>query len=196
MSQRSVTVLGVDEAGRGSFAGPLVVAGVCIDEQMEHYLLKEQIIIRDSKTMSEIQREKTFQVLHHLTIPTFVSIISVEDINTYGIGWANYEGIKRVQGQALHKPIKEIVVDGRFPLAKIAVPGLTIRCQVDADATEAPVMLAGIVAKVTRDRIMKQLHQEYPVYEWEKNKGYGTFVHRNMIKEYGLCVYHRVAFIH
>lgn len=196
MSQRSVTVLGVDEAGRGSFAGPLVVAGVCIDEQMEHYLLKEQIIIRDSKTMSEIQREKTFQVLHHLTIPTFVSIISVEDINTYGIGWANYEGIKRVQGLALHKPIKETVVDGKFPLAKIAVPGLTIRCQVNADATEVPVMLAGIVAKVTRDRIMKQLHQEYPVYEWEKNKGYGTFVHRNMIKEYGLCVYHRVAFIH
>jgi ribonuclease HII len=125
-------------------------------------------------------------------------MISVEKINQHGIGWANYQAIKDVilQFQINDSQISSsVIVDGKFPLQKIEVAGMSIRCQVDADATVLPVILAGIVAKVTRDRLMESLHQEFPVYGWDKNKGYGTLQHRGKIYSQGLSIHHRPAFI-
>lgn len=195
-------LIGIDEAGRGAFAGPLVAAGVYITASQKKRLLSGVVAIRDSKTLSFVQREAVFQVIGSLGIRYVTSVIPIVDINLHGIGWANYQAIKDVI-QQFQVSIKEgslttteVIVDGKFPLDKIAVAGMTVTCQVDADATVLPVILAGIVAKVTRDRIMQKLHAEFPEFEWGKNKGYGTALHREKIACYGITEHHRTDFIH
>lgn len=190
--------IGIDEAGRGALAGPLVVAGVSISLEQESILVNTGLSVRDSKVLSEIQREKIFQYLCDNNIYFVTEIISTEDINANGIGWANYEGIKRVcQKGCVRKPtpLLQAIVDGRFPLHKIQVKGMDIQCIVDADATIFPVILAGIVAKVTRDRIMNQLHRDWNHFGWDKNKGYGTAFHIQSLREYPQTPYHRQQFV-
>lgn len=203
--------IGVDEAGRGALAGPLVVAGVYVSPEQESLFVKSGLPIRDSKVLSEIQRERVFQYMCEHNIYYVTHSISIEEINMKGIAWANYEGIKQVVFSAVQnesfgkvgpfpkvRPLKgecSVIVDGRFPIHKIAVPGIDITCVVDADATIFPVILAGIVAKVTRDRIMKQLHLEYSQFGWDTNKGYGTAFHIQSLREFSQSPHHRVQFV-
>lgn len=193
---KDMNILGVDEAGRGSLAGPLMVASVHLDAEQQELLLSHHIPIRDSKLLSEAQRERVYECIQHYAIPFYTYTIDVDAINAYGIGWANYEGIKHViQSSLQYANGYDIVVDGRFPLEKIAVHGANISCQVDADATIFPVILAGIVAKVTRDRYMKTLHTEFPHYYWNENKGYGTQKHIEALREHGISHHHRTLFV-
>lgn len=185
-----MNILGVDEAGRGAFAGPLVVASICADPEV---FKDTKLKIRDSKTLSEKQRELVYESVCNKKLLFHTVCITVEDINAQGIGWANTEGIKKVIPYSCpHK----VIVDGYFPQEKIALQGIDIQCVVDADATIFPVILAGIIAKVTRDRIMKTLHADFAHYGWEHNKGYGTKMHLEAIRTYGICPHHRKQFIH
>jgi ribonuclease HII len=191
-----MNILGVDEAGRGCLAGPLVIASVHVNPKQQRLLCAQHIPIRDSKLLSEGQRERVYEYLEQDNVFFCTYSIDIDAINTHGIGWANYEGIKHViQSSIQDKHESEIVVDGRFPLEKIAVQGVRIRCQVDADATIFPVILAGIVAKVTRDRYMNMLHRAFPHYYWNENKGYGTKKHIKALREHGISPHHRTLFI-
>jgi ribonuclease HII len=202
-------VIGVDEAGRGPLAGPLVVAGVFLDLHQQKQIQTLTFPIRDSKTLSQKQREHVYGYLEQSGILYTSVCIHVPEIDEYGIGLANTEGIKQViksllplpdRNEDSDFPLRErkgllVVVDGYFPREKIAVDGVEVKTQVDADATVLPVILAGIVAKVTRDRMMKLFHEEYPAYGWEKNKGYGTKSHIQAIREQGSTKYHRRVFV-
>lgn len=189
--------LGIDEAGRGPLAGPLVVAGVYLNTIHHTAIRQASIPIRDSKTLSEKQREDVFGYIESSGIIYRTFCIDVPQIDEKGIGWANTEAIKQVINNVPipDRNILQVVVDGYFPHEKIAVDGFSISTQVDADATVLPVILAGIVAKVTRDRIMKQIHEEFPVYNWVKNKGYGTKEHMQAIIEHGSTIHHRKVFV-
>ncbi len=197
MSKYIDRISGIDEAGRGAFAGPIMMACVTIADVSEITAQLASLPVRDSKTLSELQREKVYDAICKLNIPFDIECINVPEINLRGIGWANIEGIRSLIQRSLNVStgVPHFIVDGYFPAKKIAVPGADIVCQVDADATELPVILAGIVAKVSRDRIMKQLHKEFIVYGWERNKGYGTREHREAIRKHGMCIYHREQFV-
>lgn len=190
-------ILGIDEAGRGPLAGPLVVAGVYLSSIHHTAIRQASIPIRDSKTLSEKQREDVFGYIESSRIIYRTFCIDVPQIDDKGIGRANTEAIKQVINNVPipDRNILQVVVDGYFPPEKIAVEGVSITTQVDADATVLPVILAGIVAKVTRDRIMKQIHEEFPVYNWTRNKGYGTKEHIQAIIDNGSSPYHRTMFV-
>jgi len=195
--------IGIDEAGRGAFAGPFVAASVYIPDAQGMKEKLGSLPIRDSKTLSERQRERVFEAMCEFGISFETISISVPEINRRGIGWANTSGIRTLIKRAFSPQVMwscstlpvEVIVDGYFPQKKIAVKDIPVRCQVDADATVFSVILAGIVAKVTRDRIMKTLHEEYAMYGWERNKGYGTREHIEAIKRCGMCPYHREQFV-
>lgn len=191
------TLLGIDEAGRGPLAGPLVVAGVYLTNEQEKQIENVSFPLRDSKTLSEKQREHVFQYIQSVEIAYRTVELDVPIIDQIGIGLANTEGIKQVitNFPLRERKILQVLVDGYFPLDKIAVGGVSVATQVDADATVLPVILAGIVAKVTRDRIMNNIHEEFPKYHWIKNKGYGTKEHIKAIIDYGSTPYHRTVFV-
>lgn len=190
-------IIGVDEAGRGAFAGPLCVAAVVLNQSDEQNICMSKLKIRDSKTLSERQRELVYALLIDQHIYMDTVIVPTKEINEHGIGWANTYGIRHIAQRMMMqtKNRGKVIVDGYFPQRSIAVEGIDIRCLVNADATELPVILAGIVAKVTRDKIMKQIHNEYPKYGWNKNKGYGTVSHREAIQTFGIVKYHRLQFV-
>lgn len=206
VNSTSKGIFGIDEAGRGPLAGPLVVAGVILTIEQQKRIGSYQYPIRDSKTLSDKQREQVYTYLIESGILFKTVCIDVSYINEKGIGWANTEGIKQVithfptlpecVSSTLPECVKlQVIVDGYFPVEKIAVEGVNVKTQVDADATVLPVMLAGIVAKVTRDRMMGRLHEEFPIYNWIKNKGYGTKQHIQALVEYGSSIYHRRVFV-
>lgn len=195
----SKLLLGIDEAGRGPLAGPLVVGGVVLGKAQQIAIRATNFPIKDSKVLTEKQREVVYDYMLKTQISFHTVVIDVPEINENGIGWANTEGIKRVityfELRTWRVRNYEIIVDGYFPQEKIAVAGVDVRTQVDADATVMPVILAGIVAKVTRDRIMKSLHEEFPVYQWMKNKGYGTREHIQALVTHGSTAHHRKIFV-
>lgn len=188
----SISICGLDEAGRGALAGPLVAAAVILNESVDTITSKAGAPLRDSKTLSKRQREAIYRVLinSHSTISSMN--ISAQLINEKGIGWANKEIFRMLIRQV---PATEYIVDGNLTLAPIPDIKGTVRCLVDADATEAAVICAGIVAKVTRDRIMQDLHTNHPFFGWEHNAGYGTREHIAMIRKHGSTPEHRTIYV-
>lgn len=177
-------VLGIDEAGRGPLAGPLVVAG-CIFKDVDEEHLKK---IRDSKKMSEKLRNEMFDYLKdhaHLA----VSIIHNEQIDQYGIGKAVEEAVREVFYK-LRDKASVTIFDGSWD--PILEKGF--HAMVDADEHVKEVSAASVIAKVTRDRMMIKYADKYPQYLFEKHKGYGTREHRDLIKQYGRCELHRKSF--
>ncbi len=181
-------ICGLDEAGRGALAGPLVLVGVVLRKNIN----LKNIVLRDSKTMSAMQREKAFEFIKNNSVTLDVEIINVNDINQKGIGWANIQGfvnlIDRIKSESY-------IVDGRFNLKKFGKKKELVKCVVDADAKVLEAIAAGIVAKVTRDKIMRNLHSTLPHYNWLQNKGYGTKKHIVSIKEFGPSIHHRRMFV-
>lgn len=170
----------MDEAGRGPLAGPLVAAAVVLN-------FKFPSPIRDSKLLSRFQREKIYEELHTTNSQIEIEIISTKLINKNGIGWANKEIFRR-----LIKKVKAdlYIVDGNLKINRLKTISM-----IDADATVPSVILAGIVAKVTRDRIMEKMHEKYPHYNWKQNSGYGTKQHIEAIIKFGTCQEHRNIFV-
>ena len=177
-------ICGIDEAGRGPLAGPVVVAGVIMpkDSMLEG--------INDSKKVSEKKREKLYDLILEEAISYSVAIIGQDVIDEINILNATKEGVTKVVEGLDVKP-DLIVVDA---LEHINTKGIPYESIIKGDAKCYNIAAASIIAKVTRDRIMRQWDEIYPQYEFKSHKGYGTAKHIAAIKEYGLCPIHRRSF--
>lgn len=193
--QGVTSIAGIDEAGRGPLAGPVVVACVIMprDSMIEG--------VNDSKKVSEKKREKLYDQIIEESIAYGVGIISQTEIDRINILNATKEGLttaikemeKNLQERerAFDKP-EIILVDA---LTKIDTDHIPYRSIIKGDAKSYSIAAASIIAKVTRDRIMRQWDEVYPMYGFAKHKGYGTASHIAAIKEYGLCPLHRRSFV-
>ena len=178
-------ICGIDEAGRGPLAGPVVVAAVIMP--------KDSFIegVNDSKKVSEKKREVLYDEIISSCISYGVGIIDHEKIDEINILEATRLGVKESIEQLSQKP-DIILVDA---LTKIDTHGIPYKSIIKGDAKEYSIACASIIAKVTRDRIMRQWDEVYPIYGFAKHKGYGTEEHRRIIKENGPCIIHRKTFI-
>lgn len=189
------SICGIDEAGRGPLAGPVVVASVIMP--------KDSLIegINDSKKISEKKREMLYEKIVEEAVAYGVGIIAQEEIDRINILNATKEGLKacikeleqdlKNKSRGFEKP-DIILVDA---LTKIDTDGISYQSIIKGDAKSYSIAAASIIAKVTRDRIMRQWAEVYPEYGFEKHKGYGTAVHISALKEYGACPLHRKTFI-
>lgn len=175
---------GIDEAGRGPLAGPVVVAAVIMpkDSMLEG--------VNDSKKVSEKKRELLFDQIKEEAISYSIAIVDEKEIDRINILNATKEGLtKAIQGLSV-KP-ERILVDA---LTGINTCGIAYDPIIKGDAKCYNIAAASILAKVTRDRIMRQMDEKYPEYGFLKHKGYGTAFHIAAIKEHGLCPIHRRSF--
>ncbi len=177
-------ICGIDEAGRGPLAGPVVVAGVIMpkDSMIE--------FVNDSKKVTEKRREKLYDVIMEEAISYCVSVIDQDVIDEINILNATKKGVTDVVDGLEIKP-DLILVDA---LEHINTRGIPYEPLIKGDARCYNIAAASILAKVTRDRIMRQWDEIYPQYGFLSNKGYGTAKHIEAIKQYGLCPIHRKSF--
>ena len=177
-------IIGVDEAGRGPLAGPVVAAAVIIDKYLDEFEL-----INDSKKLSEKKREKLFDtILENCKVG--VGIATVEEIDSMNILNANFLAMRR----ALEDLEEEgfVLVDGNHLIREYQGEQEFV---IKGDGKSISIAAASIIAKVTRDKIMEKVSEEYPQYEFSKHKGYGTKVHREKILEFGPSPVHRKSFL-
>ena len=177
-------ICGIDEAGRGPLAGPVVIAGVIMPE--------DSMIegVNDSKKVSEKKREKLYDKILEEAISYSVAVIGQDVIDDINILNATKMGLTKVVEEQEVKP-DLIIVDA---LNHIDTKGIPYDSIIKGDAKCYSISAASIIAKVTRDRIMRQWDEIYPQYGFSKHKGYGTKMHIEAIKEYGLCPIHRKSF--
>ncbi len=177
-------ICGIDEAGRGPLAGPVVVAGVIMP--------KDSMIegVNDSKKVTEKRREKLYDLILEEAISYSVAIIGQDVIDEINILNATKQGVTKVVEELKIKP-DLILVDA---LTGIDTKGIPYDAIIKGDAKCYNIAAASILAKVTRDRIMRQWDEVYPQYGFLGHKGYGTAKHIAAIKEYGLCPIHRRSF--
>ena len=177
-------ICGIDEAGRGPLAGPVVVASVIMP--------KDSIIkgVNDSKKVSEKKREELYEKIIEEAITYGVGIIDEKVIDEINILEATKKGLTTSLQELKVKP-NLILVDA---LNKIDTLGIPYKSIIKGDALCYSISCASIIAKVTRDRIMRQWDEIYPMYGFEKHKGYGTASHIQAIKEHGICQIHRRSF--
>ena len=178
-------ICGIDEAGRGPLAGPVVVAGVIMP--------KDSMIegVNDSKKVSEKKREKLYNVILEEAISYSVAIIGQDVIDEINILNATKDGVTKVVEGLDIKP-NLILVDA---LTHINTKGIPYDSIIKGDAKCYNISCASIIAKVTRDRIMREWDEIYPQYGFINHKGYGTAKHIQALKEYGPCPIHRKTFI-
>ncbi len=176
-------VAGVDEAGRGPLAGPVVAAAVILSaEQQIRYL-------DDSKKLSALRREKVYEEIQHKAVAIGIAQASRREIDELNILQATMLAMKRAIENLPIKP-EQVLCDGnRCP--EIDVPVAAI---VKGDSKVACISAASIIAKVTRDRIMVDLHSLYPEYGFDSHKGYPTVNHRLALEKYGPMIEHRLSF--
>lgn len=178
--------IGCDEAGRGSWAGPLVAAAVAVrPDQLRS--LRRRPRVDDSKRLSEQRRERAYDFLT-ARLPWAVHVIAADELDRRGLAEANRRAITQAAAQ-LAAEHAFVVIDG----AGFAVAG-PHACLVDADARVFCVAAASIIAKVTRDRSMRALHEQYPRYGFAQHKGYGTPEHQTALATHGPCLIHRRSF--
>lgn len=194
-AQGVTSIAGIDEAGRGPLAGPVVVACVVMprDSMLEG--------VNDSKKVAEKKREKLYEQILQEAVAYGVGIVSQEEIDKINILNATKVGLTmaikemendlKEKGRGIEKP-EIILVDA---LTKIDTDHIPYRSIIKGDAKSYSIAAASIIAKVTRDRIMRQWDEVYPMYGFAKHKGYGTAAHIAAIKEYGLCPLHRRSFV-
>jgi ribonuclease HII len=197
-------VIGVDEAGRGPLAGPVAVGAVLLtrdflnmDRSLRCESLKELCEVRDPKTVTSKRRSEWFEVIKekkkHGVVDYAVSLVGPTVIDKYGIVKAIRLALRRsLLKLAVDKKESLIILDGllkaprTFPLQATIIRG---------DQTEQLISLAALVAKASRDEKMCRLAERYPVYGFERHKGYGTKEHYERIRNYGLCRIHRKSFL-
>jgi ribonuclease HII len=176
-------VAGVDEAGRGPLAGPVVAAAVVLPPR--HPFPG----VNDSKKLTPLQREKAYSEIVIGALSVGIGIIDHDEIDRINILRASLKAMYGAVAQ-LTCPVEHILVDGIHP-----IPAATAQMAVkDGDSLSLPIAAASIVAKVIRDRMMDIYHQHYPCYNFAGNKGYGTREHREAIQKYGYCPLHRKTF--
>ncbi len=175
---------GTDEAGRGCLAGPVTAAAIILPEKFSN------LVLNDSKQLSEIKRDRLRPILESEALHFGVCHVFEEEIDQINILNASILAMHRALDQ-LQKPPSFIIVDGnRFkPYADIEHC-----CIVKGDGKYLSIAAASVLAKTHRDAYMAKIHEEFPMYNWKKNKGYPTKEHREAIKKYGLTKYHRKSF--
>ncbi|HEX2947416.1 MAG TPA: ribonuclease HII [Clostridia bacterium] len=176
-------VAGMDEAGRGPLAGPVVAACVILPEGC---LIEN---VNDSKKLTAAQREKLYDIIIEKSISFGVGIVDEKCIDEINILNATKMAMKRAVEQL--KPRPDILLIDAVHLDDVDVPQKSI---IKGDALSISIAAASIIAKVTRDRIIDEADGVYPLYGFKNHKGYGTPEHINAIKKYGLCPIHRISF--
>jgi ribonuclease HII len=183
-------VAGADEAGRGSLAGPLVVAGVLLDyEALRGSRVRPLARLNDSKQVDHEEREALFHAVVGCATKVCVRTVPVCEIDGFGLHRANLAALRFVLGE-LHPPAEACLVDG-FRLGKAAPTHTAV---VDGDARSAAIAAASIVAKVVRDRVMRRLDALYPRYGFRSHVGYITPAHSRAVRDFGPCELHRRSF--
>lgn len=178
-------IAGVDEAGRGPCAGPLVVAAVILRDP-DHPSLSQ---VRDSKEISERSRETLYDLIMDLAESVSVIVISPQEIDQRGVHAANLDGMRRaVKGLATEPAY--VLTDG-YAIAGLALPNIAVW---KGDQVVTAISAASIIAKVTRDRLMVKLDEIHPQYKFAQHKGYITAEHTSALQKYGPCIEHRRSF--
>ena len=178
-------IAGVDEAGRGPCAGPLVIASVILDDPFAD-IWKD---IRDSKELSEKKREALFDVINENALDVSVIEISVEEIDSRGVHAANLDGMRRAVNGLKQQP-GYVLTDG-YAIDGIAAPNVAVW---KGDQVSIAIGAASIIAKVTRDRIMTELDAAYPEYGFAGHKGYSSAAHTAAMRTHGVTPVHRKSF--
>lgn len=184
MRLESGVVCGIDEAGRGPLAGDVYAAAVVFDDNVFIEGLN------DSKKLSEKRREELYDEIVAKAKAYCVAAASVDEIDSYNILQATFLAMKRSY-EGLNMNVDLALVDGN------RVPPLecNVKTVVKGDSVSASIAAASILAKVSRDRYMKEIAEKYPQYQFEKHKGYGTKLHYEMLDKYGISDVHRLSFL-
>ena len=175
---------GTDEAGRGCLCGPVVAAAVILPKDFSHPRLN------DSKKLSEKDRRILRPIIEEQALAYGVSFVMQEEVDEINVLKASLTGMHRSIDQLKVRP-EFIIVDGNKFTNYSNVPHKTI---VKGDAKYMSIAAASILAKTYRDEYMEKIHQEFPMYDWSKNKGYPTKKHRDAIREFGITMHHRKSF--
>jgi ribonuclease HII len=183
---------GLDEAGRGPLAGPLVAAAVVFPADFVFSDVFPNLKFGDSKKLSARQREAVISLIHEFALTVKVESIPVDDINMQGIGWANRTIFERL---ILAIDADQYIVDGNLKLSNLGRKARRVQSLIRADEIEQAVSAASIIAKVTRDHMMAELHAAHPVYGWNHNAGYCTQEHLQALRTYGPTAHHRHQFV-
>ena len=178
-------IAGVDEAGRGPCAGPLVIAAVILKDPFAPELAQ----VRDSKEISESKRDELFEVIMNIAMSVSVIRVPVEEIDARGVHAANLDGMRRAVAGLSIEPAY-VLTDG-YAIEGLAVPNVAVW---QGDQVVTAISAASIIAKVTRDREMIELDKKYPEYGFAKHKGYITAVHTAALTAHGPCAEHRKSF--
>ena len=182
--QNAVIEAGLDEAGRGCYAGPVFAAAVILPNNFFHPLLN------DSKQLKEKDRDLLRPIIEKESIAFAVGTVDNHEIDAINILQASYKAMHISLDQLKTTP-QLLLIDGNRFKAYKKIPH---HCIIKGDGKYASIAAASILAKTYRDEWMQKIHTEFPQYGWDKNKGYGTAVHRNAIEKYGICKYHRKSF--
>ncbi|MGH9172752.1 MAG: ribonuclease HII [Vicinamibacterales bacterium] len=190
-----LVVAGVDEVGRGAWAGPLVAAAVALPcdsrsrGQLTRAVNREAVVVRDSKLMSAEQRRRVLDVLSAHGVARAVSVVAVEELDAIGLAAANRAALCRA-ARALSPEPEHVLVDA-FALDDL---DCTHEAIIRGDCLSQSIALASIVAKLHRDQIMETLGEEAPEYGFAAHKGYGTVAHQAALRRHGVSAHHRRSF--
>ncbi len=178
-------IAGVDEAGRGACAGPLVIASVVLNDPFA----PELAVVRDSKEIAENKRDAVFELIHQVAASVSVVIVPATEVDERGVHAANLDGMRRaVQGLTVEPAY--VLTDG-YAIEGLGVPNLAVW---KGDQVVVSISAASVIAKVTRDRIMREMDAEFPQYGFAGHKGYITAAHTKALNEHGPCAQHRTSF--
>ncbi len=182
--EENKVICGIDEAGRGCIAGPVVAAAVILPDDFSHPLLN------DSKKLSEEQRNLLRPLIESAAIAFGVGIVDNKIVDEINILQATYRAMHLATDRLKVLPDLLLIDGNRFrPYKNIAHKTI-----IKGDGKYMQIAAASVLAKTYRDEMMEQLHLEFPAYNWQKNKGYPTLAHRAVVKELGSCRYHRQTF--
>ena len=178
-------IAGVDEAGRGACAGPLVIASVVLNDPFA----AELAVVRDSKEIPESKRDAVFDLIQQVAVSVSVVIVPASEVDSRGVHAANLDGMRRaVQGLTVEPAY--VLTDG-YAIEGLGVPNLAVW---KGDQVVVSISAASVIAKVTRDRIMREMDLEFPHYGFAGHKGYITAAHTKALNEHGPCAQHRQSF--
>ena len=178
-------IAGVDEAGRGACAGPLVIASVVLHDPFA----TELAVVRDSKEIPESKRDAVFDLIYSVAASVSVVIVPASEVDSRGVHAANLDGMRRaVQGLSIEPAY--VLTDG-YAIEGLGVPNLAVW---KGDQVVVSISAASVIAKVTRDRIMREMDLEFPQYGFAGHKGYITAAHTKALNEHGPCAEHRTSF--
>jgi ribonuclease HII len=182
--RKDLTEAGCDEAGRGCLAGPVYAAAVILPKTFRNDILN------DSKQLSAAQRYYLMEIILQEALAWAVGIATAEEVDSMNVQNASFLAMHRAIDQLSIRP-EHLLIDGNRFNRYESIPHTSI---IQGDSRYLSIAAASVLAKTFRDDYMIRLHQEYPVYDWKKNKGYPTEKHRQALAEYGLSPYHRLSF--